>query len=136
MIAGKQRVFLQKREAQMIGAMPGRGDGLDRVTVALPALAVGEDCVRRIVAVMCGIEAGRAVAAGRERRGADHPRARRRAKLVCADAVVAMGVGDENGVDPLALDRGEQRRKMRIVARAWIDDRDLALRPRYRCRCR
>ena len=64
MIAGKQRAFLQKREAQMIGAMPGRGDGLDRVAGALPSLAVGENRVWRIVAVMCGIEAGRPVAAG------------------------------------------------------------------------
>ena len=110
--------------------------GLDRVTGALPTLAVGENCVRRIVAVMCGIEAGRAVASGREWRGADHPRARRGAKLVYADAVIAMGMGDENGVDPLAVDRREQRREMRIVVGAWIDDRDLALGPRYRCRCR
>ena len=83
-IAGKQRVFLQKREAQMIGAMAGRGDGLDRVAGALPSLAVGENCVGRIVAVMGGIEAGRAIAARRERRGADHPRARRRAELLGA----------------------------------------------------
>ena len=107
--------------------MPGRGDGLDRVAGALPTLAVGENRVRRIVAVMRGIEAGRAIAAGRERRGADHPRARRRAKLPCAGAVIAMGMGDENGLDPLAVDRGEQRGEMRIVVGARIDDRDLAL---------
>ena len=84
---------------------------------------------------MRGIEAGRAVAAGRERRGADHPRARRRAKLLRADAVIAMGMGDENGLDPLAVNRGEQRGEMRIVVGARIDDRDPALGPRYRCRC-
>ncbi len=96
----------------------------DRVAGALPTLAVGENQVRRIIAVVCGIEAGRAVASGRERRGADHPRARRCAKRPRADAVIAMGMGDENGLDPLAVNRGQQRREMRIVAGARIEDRD------------
>src|ERR1700735_1447488 len=105
----------------MIGAMSGRGDGLDRVAGASPVLVVRENDVRRIVAVMCGIESGRAVAEGRERRGADHSRARRRAKLVRADAVIAMGMGDEDSLDLLAVDRGEQRGEMPIVVGARID---------------
>src|SRR6202044_2876353 len=99
----------------MVRAMSRRGDGLQRVPGALPTLAIHENGVRRIVAVMCGIEAGRAVAARLERSGADHPRACCGAKLLRADAVIAMGVGDENGLDLLALDSGEQCGEMRIV---------------------
>ena len=83
-----------------------------------------ENHVRRIVAVVRGIESGRAVAAGRERRGSDHLRARRRTKRLHADAMIAMGVRDEDGLDPLAVNRGEQRGEMRIVVGARIDNRD------------
>ena len=76
---------------------------------------------------MRGIEAGRAIASGHEGRGADHARPRRRLELPGARAVIAVGMGDENGLDLLAVDRGEQRGKMRVVVRARIDDRDLAL---------
>ena len=82
--------------------------------------------IGRIVAVVGGIEAGRPIALGHERRGADHPRAGRRAEPVRAGAVIAMGMGDQDRLDFLALDRGEQRREMRIVLRARIDDRDRA----------
>ena len=99
-------------------------------------LAVGEDRIGRIVAVVGGIEAGCPVAAGRERRGADHPRAGRRAEPVRAGAVIAMGMGDEDRLDFLALDRGEERREMRIVLRAGIDDRDRAFADDIACRCR
>ena len=37
-----------------------------------------------------------------------------------------MGMGDENGLDLLAVHGGEQRREMRVVVRAGIDDRDRA----------
>src|SRR6202042_3826733 len=108
-----QRAFLEKREAEMVGAMSGRGDGFDLVARALPSLAVGENRVRRIIAVMRRVETGRPVAARRKRSGADHSRARGRAKLVRADAMIAMGMADEDRLDPLAVNRGEQGRKMR-----------------------
>ena len=135
-IAGQQRVFLDQREAQMIGAMARRGDGFDREARALQSFAVGEDPIGRIVAVVGGIEAGRPIALGHERRGADHPRAGRRAEPVRAGAVIAMGMGDQDRLDFLALDRGEQRREMR--SRPPGPDRRSRPRlgRRYRCRCR
>src|SRR6202020_1111824 len=107
--------------------MAGRSEGLDRIARALPTLAVGKNRVRRIVAVVCGIEAGRAIALGRQRRSADHPRPCRRAKLPRAGAVIAMGMGDENRFDLLAVNGGKQRGEMRIVVWARIDDCDLTL---------
>ena len=110
----------------MVGAMAGRGDGFDGKTRALQPFAVGEDGVGRIVAVMGGVEALRPVAGGDERRWPDHLRARRGAELRCAGAVIAMGMGDEDRLDCLALDRVEDRLEMRIVVRSRIDDRDRA----------
>ena len=75
---------------------------------------------------MRGIEAGRTAASGRERRGAENLRAGRFTQRPGGDAVVAMGVGDEDGLDPLALHRRQQRPEMRLVVRTRIDDRDRA----------
>ena len=61
MVAGEQRALFDEREAQMIGAMAGRCDGFDRAAGALKPLAVGEDRIGRIVAVVGGVEAGRPI---------------------------------------------------------------------------
>ena len=106
--------------------MAGRGEGFDREVRPLQPLAVGEDRVGRIVAIVRGIETGRPVAVGRKRHRPDHPRAGCRGELFCAGAVIAMGVGDEDRFDSLALDRGEDRGEMRIVLRSRIDDCDRA----------
>ncbi|MGY3460664.1 hypothetical protein ACVWW5_006114 [Bradyrhizobium sp. LM3.4] len=41
--------------------------------------------------------------------------------------MVAVGVGDEDMAHRLAADSIEQRRRMRLVVRTGIDDRDVAL---------
>ena len=92
--------------------MARRRDRLDRVAAPLEPLAVGEHRVGRIIAVVGGVEARRPVGARRERGRADDPRARRRAEPLRAGAVIAMGMGYENGLDLLAFDGGEQRREM------------------------
>ena len=90
-------------------------------------LAVAEHGVGRVVAVMRGIEAAGPVSLRRERLGADDPRARSLPQPVRKRAVIAMGMGDEDRLHPLALDRGQDRREMRFVGRARIDDRDRAV---------
>ena len=136
MVAGKERALVKKRESEMIGAMAGGSDGLDGEARPLKPLAVAKHGVGRVIAVMRGIEAAGPIPFGREGLGADDPRAGRRAKPVRKRAVIAMGMGDEDRFDRLALDRGQDRREMRLVGGARIDDRDRAVARRYRCRCR
>ena len=137
MIAGKQRALVEKREAEMVGAMARRGDGLDGEARSLETLAVPEHRVGRVVEIMRGIEARRSrrpsVRTARRRRPARRSPALSR---FASDAVIAMGMGDEDRLDLFALDRREDRREMGFVGRARIDDRDCAIARRYRCRCR
>ena len=56
-VAGEERALFAKRETEMIGAMAGRGDDLDRKSACLEPLAVGENRVGRIGAVVRGVEA-------------------------------------------------------------------------------
>ena len=106
----------------VVGAVPGRGDRLQRPAVAVDDVAVLEHAVGPEVHVAGGIErshvaadverarrAMRPLAVGRRAgRGLD-PRRRRR--------MVAMGVGDEDVRHRLAAHGIEQRRDMRLVER-------------------
>ena len=76
MIAGKQRALLAQREAQMIGGVARRRHGLDRRAADPDEFSVRHHAIRRIIAVVRGVEAvARLVGARRVGRAADHRRA-------------------------------------------------------------
>ena len=98
--------------------------------VAGDDLAVGERAVRFEIHVRAGVEALRfadvqrprcAMRAFRQNNGAGGRLDRRHGRRM-----VAMGVGDKNMRHGLAAHRIEQRRDVRRIVRAGIDDRDLA----------
>src|SRR5574337_1759000 len=100
--------------------MAGRRDRFEGETRPVEALAVAKRKVGRVSAVMRGVEAAQAVALGNEGRRADDARARLLAEAVGQRRMVAMGVGDEDGFDPLSLGGRQNRPKMRFVVRPRI----------------
>ena len=56
MIAGEERRFFSKSEAQMIARVARRRDGLNRESPERDDLAIGEDSIGRIRKIMRGID--------------------------------------------------------------------------------
>lgn len=124
MVAGEQGLFLQQREAEMVGGVAGRGHSGERPALATKPVAILQHPVGAIGSVERGIGA-RAVILQRQRRTADDRGAGSGAERRGGGAVVAMGVGAEDRRDRAAADRVEQRSEMRRVVRAGIDHRHI-----------
>ena len=110
----------------MLAAMTRRGDGLDREAAEGKAFAVGQDGVRRIGPVVRKTS-GPLSSFGWKEGGPTMraPVASRR--VVSEGAVITVGVGDKDRLDPLVRGRRQDRSEVARVGGARIDDGDSAL---------
>jgi hypothetical protein len=126
-VARKQDALILKRERQMVGGVPGRGDDTDHAALRLNAVAIAKHAVWHIVAVAAGIEhIVLAIGQGAERRvrrAAHDRRSGERSNLGSQRRMVGMGVGDEHRLDRPPADRLQETLQMRLIIRAGIDDR-------------
>ena len=128
MIAGEHGALADQREAEMVGCVPRQMQHVEREALASDRVAVGEPAVRLEGGIDEGIaetrRAGAARRAGRSERG--DLAAEQRLQGARAVAMVAMAMRDEDMSEALAPYRGGDRLQMPLVARARIDDGDLA----------
>ena len=129
-VADETDLSLRPGERQMIGGVARRRHRFQRPAGAFDGVAMLHFDVRPEVAVGAGFRivllalearprgAMRALGINRGAGGGLDPRGVRR--------MIAVGVGDEDMRHGLAAHRVEQRRRMGLIIRAGIDDRDLA----------
>ena len=123
MVAREQRALAGQREGQMIHRVTRRGDRLQRESLALVAVALGEDAIGRVrrVPAGCGFALHRR-AKGTVRTAAEDRRARALLEEARAGRMIVVGVSHQDGLHALAGQRGEQGVDMRRQRRAGIDD--------------
>ncbi len=122
MIAGEDKVAVDKRKSEMVAGMSRRGDSLHLPAVAGNQRPVRQPDIRRVILIDPAIDrrlvrqpppaASRAVA---QRPG-------RGSQALDAAAMVAVSMGDQYVGDRLAGRDGHQRVEMGRVIRAGIDD--------------
>ena len=120
MIGREEHAIALHREGQVIGAMAGGVDGLQAPALALHHLAIGQadHGVESLIATgTCGHMRAEAIGGGAGGRG----------QAGGAGGMVAMGVGDDDVGDHLAIQRAQHRLQMRRILGPWVEDGDLAL---------
>ena len=110
----------------MIGGVAGRRDRFQREAIPIDAFAVRERAVGDVGEIVRSVETLRCARARHMGARADDRRARPRLQDRGAGGMVAVGMGDDDVANPLALDGREEGVDMGFVRRARIDDRDFA----------
>jgi hypothetical protein len=125
MVAGKQRILLQQRIADMVGRVPGRVQGLQGPSFALEDLAVDNLDVRLETDIIAGLEAD--LAAGRCRLLRTETidfRPMFFGQRVGEGRMIEMMMGDKDVADGLALEGSVKRGDVLRVDRAGVNDGD------------
>ncbi len=125
MIAREQGVLLQQRPADVVGGMAGGGDGLQRPARSGKARPVGDHAVGCESVILALVQADGGLGCARRGKPPDH-RARGLGQRPGQRGMVEMGVGEDDGGDPLALGGAQQGVEMLGQVGAGIDHRRLA----------